>query len=214
MLQNQSPFGTLGQSSAATNQDGRFSATNYLIRRKILKLVGKSFYVEAPEGNVILYADMKAFKLKEDIRLYTGEDKSQEVLRIGARNILDVSATYDIFDSATNTKIGALRRKGLKSVIRDEWIILDTQDREMGTIVEDSMVLALVRRFVEYAAFFLPQKYTVSVGNRQVGALAQTYSPLVANIRADFSMDPEGILDRRIGIVAAILMSAVEGKQG
>lgn len=211
--QNQSPFGTLGQSSA-TQHDGRFSATNYLIRRKILKLLGAAFFVEAPEGNVILYADLKAFKLKEDIRLYTGEDKTQEVLRIGARNILDVSATYDVFESATNTKIGALRRKGLKSVIRDEWIILDAQDREMGGIAEDSMLLALVRRFIEYATLLLPQKYTVTVGNREVGHFSQTYNPLVANIRADFSMDPQGVLDRRLGVAAAILMSAIEGKQG
>ncbi|MCY1083605.1 hypothetical protein [Archangium lansingense] len=57
-----------------------------------------------------------ALKLKEDLRVFTGEDMQQEVFSIKARNILDISATYDVTDSASGQKVGALRRKGLKSM--------------------------------------------------------------------------------------------------
>jgi hypothetical protein len=39
-------------------------------------------------------------------------------------------------------------------MIQDEWVFLDAQDREMGTIKEENIVFALVRRFIEFATFF------------------------------------------------------------
>lgn len=222
MAQNPSPFDNLGQSSMSSQplsgqktggHDAIFRHSTYTIRRKFLKLLGAAFYVDDPSGQVVLFAELKAFKLKEDIRLYTGEDKSVEVLRIGARSIIDFSATYDVFDSATNQQIGALKRQGLKSIARDAWTILDSQGREIGKIEEDSLFLALLRRFIEYVSFFLPQKYSITVGNQNAGTLSQSKNPFWIKIAADFTPDTAGVLDRRLALAAGILMSAIEGKQ-
>ncbi|HEX8235778.1 MAG TPA: hypothetical protein VF600_07460 [Abditibacteriaceae bacterium] len=216
-MQSQSPFGSLDESARRLPSqwagDNRFSHRNYLVRRKLLKLVGAAFYVDDPSGNVVLYANQKGFKLKEDIRLYTGEDMTKEMITIRARNILDISATYDVTDATTGEKLGALRRKGFKSMIQDEWIFLDAQDREMGTLQEESMVLALIRRFIDFATFFLPQQYNAKLGGREVATYKQTKNPLLIKIQVDFSPDTGGVLDRRLGLAAAILLSAIEGKQ-
>jgi len=50
-----------------------------------MKLVGAGFHFYDPNGQVILFANLKAFKLKEDIRIYSGEDKKEELLAIKAR---------------------------------------------------------------------------------------------------------------------------------
>src|SRR4051812_21912356 len=95
-----------------------FQQTQYMVRRKVLKILGGAFHIYDPSGTQILgYSKMKAFKLKEDIRLYTGEDMSQEILTIQARQIIDFGASYDVVDPVQQVKIGALRRKGLKSMI-------------------------------------------------------------------------------------------------
>jgi hypothetical protein len=94
-----------------------FQHTHYLVRRKIFKLFGAAFHIYDPSGKVAFYSKQKAFKLKEDIRVYTGEDMRTEVLTILARQILDFSAAYDVFDPATNRKVGALKRKGIKSIV-------------------------------------------------------------------------------------------------
>jgi len=62
---------------------------------------------------------MKAFKLKEDIRLYANEDMQAELLLIQARRVLDISSEYDVTDSQTGEKVGVLKRKGLKSIVRE-----------------------------------------------------------------------------------------------
>ena len=47
-----------------------------------------------------MFSEQKMFRLREDIRVYSDESKSQEVLSIKARQILDFSAAYDVVDTA------------------------------------------------------------------------------------------------------------------
>jgi uncharacterized protein YxjI len=186
-----------------------FTHENYLVRRKIFKLFGAAFHIYDPSGKVAFYSKQKAFKLKEDIRIYTGEDMRREVLTIKTRQIIDISAAYDIIDPTTNTKVGALKRKGLKSILKDEWIIMDAEDREIGFIKEDSMLLALIRRFLTN---LIPQKYYGEFKGEQVCLFKQNFNPFVMKINLDFSMDRKGLLDRRLGIAGAVLLCAIEGK--
>ena len=139
----------------------------FLVRRKVFKLFGGAFHIYNASGQVVLYSRLKAFKLKEDIRLYTGEDMQTELLTIRARQILDIAATYDVIDATTGQRVGALRRRGLKSLIRDEWLILGPDEQEVGMIQEDSTLLALVRRFLTN---LVPQKFHATVNARGVHA--------------------------------------------
>lgn len=188
----------------------RLGHSTYLIHRKFLQLLGATLYVYDPAGQLALYAKLKAFKLKEDIRLYTDESMEQEVLVIKARNIIDFAAAYDVHDSATGEKVGVLKRKGLKSILRDEWILMDAEDREIGLIREDSTFLAIIRRFITN---LIPQDFRVEVGGAHVGTFRQNFNPFVSRLNVDFSADAQGRLDRRLGLAAAILLCVVEGKQ-
>lgn len=189
----------------------RFEHSTYLVRRKILKLFGAAFHIYDPQGNVVFYSKLKAFKLKEDIRIYTGEDMQEEVLVIKARKILDFSSAYDVVDPNTNEKVGVLKRKGLKSILKDEWILMDANDHDIGRIKEDSTALALLRRFL--TGSLIPQKYYGDIGGTQVCTFKQNFNPFVTKINLDFSPDTNNLLDRRLGIAAAVLLTAIEGKQ-
>ncbi|MDP2183347.1 MAG: hypothetical protein Q8K99_12365 [Actinomycetota bacterium] len=193
---------------------GRFTASSYLVRRKILKLAGGAFHVYDTGGTVVAFSEQKAFKLKEDIRVFTDESKTTELLSIQARQIMDFSAAYDVTDSSTGgEKIGALRRMGGRSLLRDEWQILDANDAQIGTLIEDSMGLALIRRFL---SGLVPQRYDVFFPNAEgtkVANMDQNFNPFVYKLAVDFSMDSGGVFDRRLGIAAAILLAAIEGRQ-
>lgn len=188
-----------------------FSHSQYLISKKMLKLLGAACSISDGAGNEVLYADLKPFKLKEDITLYTGSDKTNAVLSIKARQVLDFSATYDVTDSATGQKIGALQRKGLKSTfLQDEWWVLDSMDNQIGTIKEDSLLLALIRRNITP---LIPQKYTAEANGSLVGTFQQNFNPFTLKLSVDFSKDNTGILDRRLGIAAGVLLTTIEGRQ-
>ncbi len=187
-----------------------YELPSYLIRRKVLTLAGAKFHIFDPSGNVVMFSKMKAFRLREDIRLYTGEDMQNELITIQARQIIDFSAAYDVFDASSGEKVGALRRMGLKSIIRDEWLILDANENQIGTIREDNTGLALVRRFLTN---LVPQSYDVEINGQVVAEYRQRFNPFVLKLELDFSKDAGHILDRRLGLAAGILLCAIEGRQ-
>ena len=190
--------------------DERFEIEQYTIRKKFFKLLGQAFHIYDRSGQVVFYSKLKALKLKEDIRLYTGEDMATEVLTIKARQILDISATYDVVDPRTGQKVGALKRRGIKSFLRDEWAILDATDHEIGLIQEDSLMLALLRRFVTN---LIPQDFHGTVNNAPVFFFKRHFNLFVLRMDMDFSRDQGRLLDRRLGLAAAILLTAIEGRQ-
>ncbi|MCX6058279.1 MAG: hypothetical protein NTW69_09020 [Chloroflexi bacterium] len=186
-----------------------FQFNQYVLKRQVFALAGKFRFYD-PSGKLVLFSEQKMFKLREDIRVFSDETKTQEVLMIKARQIIDFSAAYDVVDSATEQKIGALRRKGLASLLRDEWEILDTSDNVIGSLFEDSMGLALIRRFLSN---LVPQNYDITMGTERVADLKQNFNPFTYQLNLDFSMDINKRLDRRLGIAAGTLLAAIEGRQ-
>jgi uncharacterized protein YxjI len=187
-----------------------FQHSQYTLKRQVFALTGKFRFYD-PSENLVLFSEQKMFKMREDIRVYSDENKSQEVLMIKARQIIDFSAAYDVVDSPSGQKVGALRRKGLASMLRDEWEILDVNDNVVGSLFEDSMGLALLRRFLSN---LIPQNYDIVMGASRVADLKQNFNPFTYQLVMDFSMDTAGQLDRRLGIAAGILLAVVEGRQG
>jgi uncharacterized protein YxjI len=187
-----------------------FQFPTYLLRRQAIALTGKFRFYD-PAGRMIMFSEQKMFRLREDIRVYSDESKTQEVLSIKARQIVDFSAAYDVVDTAMNQKVGALRRKGLRSILRDEWEVLDANDNTIGQLFEDSVGMALLRRLL--LGSLLPQNYDITVGPTRVADLRQNFNLFRYELNLDFSMDISHLLDRRVGIAAGILLAAVEGKQ-
>jgi hypothetical protein len=206
----------LNASTLTASSDAHISlyiADTYVVRRKVFTFWGAKFHVYDMQGQLRFFSKMKAFKWKEDIRLYTGEDMRTELLCIKARQIIDFSAAYDVYDSTNGQKVGALKRRGFKSILRDEWIIMDTADHEIGKVREESAFKALVRRFVPYANLLFPQKYHVEIADQVPCTLKQNFNPFVLKYLLDFTSDARGLLDRRLGIATAVLLAAIEGRQ-
>lgn len=187
-----------------------FQFDRFLLKRQVLALAGR-FRIYDPNDNLVLYSEQKMFRLREDIRVYSDDRKTQEVLTIKARQIIDFSAAYDVLDSVAGQKVGALRRKGVQSLLRDEWEVLDAADQPLGLLFEDSLALALLRRLL--LGSLLPQNYDLTIGMDRAADLKQRFNLFAYQLDIDFSMDISRKLDHRLGLGAAILLAAIEGKQ-
>ena len=190
--------------------DSAFIFDHYLLKRQVFALTGK-FRLYDPQGRLVMFSEQKMFRLREDIRVYADESKSRELLYIQARQILDFSAAYDVIDSQSRMKIGVLRRKGLKSIVQDEWELLNASDQPVGILHEDSMAQALLRRFL--LGTLLPQNYDLLLADTRVADLRQRFNLFRYELDIDCSMDTARRLDRRLAIAAGILLATVEGKQ-
>lgn len=195
----------------------RFAHPQFMVRSKFFRIFGGAYYVYDPNDQLILYSNMKSLRIKEDIRLYEGPEMKNELINIKTESVFDIAGVYVIRDSATNEHIGSLKRHGMKSMARDEWSILSADGKTLGTIKEDSMVKALLRRFIDLASLLMPQAYTVTMGNSEnatpVGTMKQNFNPFIYKLRVDLTSDTSMQLDPRLAVCAAVLLAAIEGKQ-
>jgi uncharacterized protein YxjI len=183
--------------------------TEYTIRRKFFTFLGAKFHIYDAAGNLLGYSKQKAFKLKEDIRIFTDETLSDERVAIKARSIIDFGAAYDVIDSKKQLKVGALKRKGWTSLVRDSWILMDEADHEVGTIQEDSMMMALLRRFL---SALIPQNFHLrdSTG-AELAQFRTHFNPFIH--RMTVSVFEGCTLSPILVLAAGVLLVAVEGRQ-
>lgn len=185
-----------------------FELDRYLIRRKILKIFGASFHTFDGD-RVVGFTKQKAFKLKEDIRIYADESQSTEILSIQARQIIDFAAAYDIVDPQSGETVGVARRKGFSSLLRDSWEVLAPGDRPIGKLEEDSAGMALLRRFLSN---WIPQEFHLTAaGDRSPIVFKQHFNPFV--YRLEVSIPKDSNMDRRLVFGVAALIAAIEGRQ-
>lgn len=187
-----------------------FAHDRYDVHLKIFSFPRK-YAVYDPQGQLVAYSKKSAFKLKEELRIFADEGMTRELLMVKARNIINFNAVYDITDSAMGgQRVGSLQRKGLKSLIKDEWTIRDANEQEIGAIAEDSMALALVRRFL---TAIIPQRFDFFLGGQEVGQAAQNWNFFAPKMAVDLTKDPGKRLDRRIALAAVMRLMIIEGRQ-
>jgi len=184
-----------------------FGLDSYLVRRKVLKLLGAGFQVYDDRGRVVAYSAQKAFKLREDIRVFADERETRPLMRIQARQVIDFSAAYDIVDERDRSVLGSARRKGIKSLVRDSWELLDAEGRTVASLEEDSMAMGLLRRFV---GPLIPQRFHIGEGDAAVH-MTQHFNPFI--YRLHVSVPKNCPLDRRLVFGLVVLVAAIEGRQ-
>ena len=181
----------------------------FVAKRAFFNFLGIRFRIFVG-GQLAFFVKQKAFRLKEDIPVYTDESQTQPRLQIKARSIIDFSATYDVTDVESGQVIGALKRKGVKSFLRDEWHILDPDGSTLAQVQEESLVMALIRRVLFN---LIPQRFIVSRGSVQLGTMKQRFNPFLHVYDVDLHATDNDELNPRLGIAAAVLLLAIEGRQ-
>jgi len=186
----------------------------YTVRRKILKLFGAAFHVYDQQGQLAAYCKQKAFKLREDIRLYSDESLSNPLVVLKTQQIIDFGATYDVM-LPSGEKLGSFRRKGIKSsFLKDEWLVFDGEGRQLATLTEQGSVTPLIRRYGDALAAFFPISYTLTStqDGAPIASIRQHFNWFVYKLgvtvhREDVELDDLMLLS------GASLIAAIEGRQ-
>ncbi len=184
---------------------------DFLVKSKLFSLsFDRKFNIFDSNDKLIGICNQKAFKLKEDIRVFSDEALTKEIVKIAAKQVVDFSAAYDVYDSTTKTLLGSWQRQGVKSILRDTWILMDAKGKEIAKLEEDNMALALVRRFLSN---LIPQSYYLK--NAQGVTLAsyeQTFNPFLYGLKVKIHKNPNAP-HPKLAMAGAMLLAAIEGRQ-
>jgi uncharacterized protein YxjI len=195
----------------------------FLLRQRVKLVINQyEFFLPGPDGGLgerLCFVEQKRFKFKEDIRFYTDETKTQELLRIKARQRFDPRATYDVTDDQ-GTKIGAIQKVFGASLLRSTYLILGPNGEELAITTEKSIAIAILRRavgfipYVDNVADFLPIPYhfVFKRGDQIIGENTRQMWKIRDNYNIDLSADTERVLDRRLVLAIAVGMDALQAR--
>ena len=115
------------------------------------------------------YVRQKMFKLKEDVIVFNDESKSRELFRIRANQWIDFNASYSLNDLINNKNFGRLARKGMRSIWKASYDVMDANDQPKFKIQEDNAWVRFWDSFVGelpiigmFTGYFLNPSYTVT----------------------------------------------------
>lgn len=172
-----------------------------------------------PQGEPFCFVRQKTFKFKEDIRFYVDSSRTEELMRIKARQRFDPSARYDVTDPA-GASIGGIQKVFGASLLRSTYRLTDPSGREVATVREESQAVALLRRavgFVPYldeVANWLPIPYHFTFVRD--GAVLGTHRRQLFKFRdaydIDMTADSNHSIDRRLVLAIAVGMDALQAR--
>lgn len=104
---------------------------------KLFTLAPQLTVVDQQE-NLIFCVRQKLFKLKEDIGVFSDEQRTNQLYSIRADRIIDFSARYH-FRDPNSVELGSVKRKGLRSIWKAHYDIAEgTSEMPTFTITEEN----------------------------------------------------------------------------
>jgi len=103
-------------------------------------------------GKEVLYVKQKAFALKEDVKVFSDQTMTKQLFQIKADKIIDFSANYSI-TTPEGVKIGAINRKGMKSLWSATYNIFDASGTQVGTLHEENPWIKVLDSFLSQIPF-------------------------------------------------------------
>ena len=200
------------------NQHDRF------ILRQKFRFVVNEYHFSLPVGEdapgpPFCYVRQRPFKFKEDIRFYSDESRTRELMRIKARHRFDPRARYDV-TAADGSTIGAIQKVFGQSLLRSTYTLSDPTGRELATVTEESMWVALLRRIVGFIPYIenvapwlpIPYHFVFRQGERELGSHRRQIGKFRDVYTIDLNGDPQRTLDRRLILATAVGMDALQAR--
>jgi uncharacterized protein YxjI len=188
-------------------------AERYTIRRQVLKIFGAGFHIYDASGAVVGYCKQKAFRVREDLRIYTDDTCTEELLVISTRSVWDISGVYSV-SLKSGDVIGAFRRHGVRSMVRDKWTVLGPDGQTIGEAHEDSAFKGLLRRSHDLFAAIIPQTFHITASDgREVATYRTHMNPFVHRISVTIHAEEDEHFDDLLLLAGGCLLIAIEGRQ-
>lgn len=114
---------------------------------KIVALAPQLSVTDA-NGQLVVYVKQKLFKLKEAVSVFGDERQAQQLFSINADRIIDFSARYN-FSTAQGSSLGSVKRRGMKSLWKTSYEIMDGDSVVMGITEENPWIKVIDALFTE-----------------------------------------------------------------
>jgi hypothetical protein len=178
----------------------------YLVKRPWLSFFNRTFRVLDASGNLVAFVRHPLMRMREQFQIFADEAMHQPIATIQARQFIALNLIYDVTDPQTNAWIGTLRSRGLKSMVRDTWELLDAQEQPEGLLEE--VGLSWLRRIFP----ILLGHWRVLLGQAEVAKIDQIFRFFVKEYRLTVAAEGKNV-DTRFLLACALLALMRENRR-
>lgn len=166
---------------------------------------GREFHIYDANKALVAYVRNPVLELRDRVVIYADTSQTQPLATLTARQIISLQVTYDVTDAPRSASLGALRARGLRSLLRGAWDILDAEDRPIGAVVEGGW--APLRRLLP-----LPiGRWTIECHGQEIGRVRQIFHFVRREYEVELS--PTRI-EPRLGLACVVLILMAETSRG
>jgi uncharacterized protein YxjI len=158
---------------------------------------------------VFLVVSMSARPLRH-VTIYRDESRREALLRILQEQRVAVMTRTYVLTTATGERLARFRKVYVHNLIRKRWYVEDEAGRRIALAIEDSIVLALLRRVLGTFFGFLRTNFVVQTPDGDVLGEFNRKFTLFDRYRLDLGADVERQLDRRLALALGIMLDTGE----
>lgn len=186
-----------------------------------ISTLASDFNITDKNDKPVAYVRQKMFKLKEDVIVFNDDSKTKELFRIQANQWIDFNSSYSIKEIATGKSFGKLARKGMRSIWKSTYNVMDIDDKPKFTITEDNPWIKLFDGMVGeipvvgmFTGYFLNPSYTVKDANgKEYFRLKKMPSMLGRRFQLDRLIDIDDE-DESLIVLSFLMMVLLERSKG
>ena len=183
---------------------GLATQRSYTIKRPFWSFFERTFRVFAPDGQLFMLVKHPIFRLREEFMVWADEAQTRPILRVKSRQMIAINFTFDVFDAADGSLLGSVQKRGLKSLIRDKFLLLDGSGVEIGYAEEQGA--SILRRFIP----LLTSKHAIFAQGQQVAFIRQIFRFFTKEF--EVHLEPSKV-DPRFVLAVALLALMAEARR-
>ncbi len=182
--------------------------------------IAPQIYVTDAKGETVCYVKQKLFKLKEAINVFQDQTQKEKLCEIKADRVIDFSANYHFFDN-NGESFGGIRRKGMRSIWKAHYQLLDEGTTQLAVINEENPMAKVADSLVGeipilglFTGYFFHPKYLLSNMSGQPQLRLTKHRALFEGkfvIEKLTPMDPVEELRSLMGFLTMILLERQRG---
>lgn len=183
--------------------------------------LSSDFNITDKNGNYVAYVRQKIFKLKEDVIIFNDETRTRELFRIQANQWIDFNASYSMTDLENGKNFGTLARKGMRSLWKSHYDVLDENNALKYQISEDNAWVKVLDGFIGeipivgmFTGYFLNPSYTVKdSAGKEYFRLKKMPSLIGRRFQLDRLIDIDD-KDESLVVLSLLMMVLLERERG
>lgn len=186
---------------------------------KIIAVVSQ-IYMRDGGGSLVGYVRQKFFKIKEAVEVFSDESQSRVIGKIDADRVIDFNARYH-FTAADGRPLGAMARRGMRSLWKAHYLIENAQGAPSMEIHEESAWVRFLDSAVGeipiiglFTGYLLNPVYLVT---RPDGSLVARITKHRSFFESRFVLEPAGVVpdeDEGVLLFGTLMLLLLERSRG